>query len=253
MISIKSGEELVLMRKAGSIVADVIEELKNALKPGITTKYLDALANDLIKSFGCESAFFNYKGYPGNICTSLNSVVVHGIPDSTKLKEGDIISLDVGVKYKGYFSDAAATFGVGKISRLAEKLIEATEKSLYHGIDKAVAGNRLCDISSAVQQYVESCGFNVVRSFVGHGIGQKMHEEPEIPNFGKAGTGPKLENGMTLAIEPMVNAGTFEVEILDDGWTAVTKDGSLSAHFEHTILVGKERAEILTLCQKKNR
>ncbi len=252
MISIKSNEELDLMRKAGSVVADIITRLRDELKPGITTKSLDEKALKIIKDSGCDSAFYNYKGFPGNICASINNVVVHGIPGKQIIKDGDIISIDVGVKYKGYYGDAAATFGVGKISKEAQRLMDVTEKSLNLGIEKAISGNRLFDISSAIQQYVESNGYSVVRAFVGHGIGQKMHEAPEVPNYGKAGQGVKLEKGMVLAIEPTVNAGSFEIEIMHDGWTALTKDRSLSAHFEHTIVIDDKKAEILTLWEKKN-
>jgi len=192
-------------------------------------------------------AFKDYKGYPANICASINETVVHGIPSERKLKEGDIISIDIGVKLEGYFADAAVTVGVGKISSVARKLMDATAGSLDVAIENSVPGRRLSDVSAKIQQFVESKGFSVVRDFVGHGVGTKLHEEPEIPNFGSPGTGPRLEPGMVLAIEPMVNEGTYEVEILEDGWTAVTKDGKLSAHFEHTIAITNDGAEVLTV------
>lgn len=252
MIGLKSDREISLMSKAGEIVAKVFEKLEGEIRPGVKTKELDAVASGLIRSLGGEPAFLGYKGFPGNICVSLNEVVVHGIPGEKKLKEGDIISLDVGVETGGYYADSAATFAVGKISKEARRLMDVTERSLYLGIDKARAGNRLSDISHAIQVFVERNGFNVVRAFVGHGIGGRMHEEPEIPNFGVPNRGARLEPGMVLAIEPMVNQGTYDIEILDDGWTAVTKDKKLSAHFEHTVLVTEKDPRILTIWQKKN-
>lgn len=246
MIVLRSGEEINSIRRAGEIVASTLEKLKCCAKAGIQTKELDRIAREEILKRDGYPAFKDYKGFPGNICISINEVVVHGIPSERRLKSGDIISMDIGVKFKDYFADAAITAGIGQISPEAERLIEVTEKALYKGIDNARIGNRLSDISCNIQNIVESNGFNVVRSFVGHGIGLKLHEEPEIPNFGKPGTGPRLEKGMVLAIEPMVNLGTFEVEVLDDGWTAVTKDRKLSAHFEHTIVIADQGPEILT-------
>lgn len=246
MIVLRSDEEIEETRKAGRIVALTLEKLKRYAKPGVQTKELDSIAREEILKRNGYPAFKDYKGFPGNICTSINEVVVHGIPSDRKLKSGDIISLDVGVKFRDYFADAAITIGVGEISEEARKLLKVTEGALYTGIDNAKPGKRLSDISSSIQELVESSGFSVVRSFVGHGIGTRVHEEPEIPNYGEPNRGPKLQRGMVLALEPMVNVGTFEVEILDDGWTAVTKDRKLSAHFEHTIVITDKAAEILT-------
>lgn len=246
MIILRSGEEIGQIRKAGRIVALTLARLKKHAKAGITTKELDSIAEDEILKNGAHAAFKNYKGYPANICTSINEGVVHGIPSDRRLAGGDLLSIDVGVRYGTFFADAAITVGVGNLSDTAKKLLKVTEESLYRGIENARVGKRLSDISSNIQSHVEFNGFSVVRAFVGHGIGEKIHEEPEIPNFGPANKGPRLEAGMVLAIEPMVNAGTFEVEVLDDGWTVVTKDRSLSAHFEHTIAVKKGKAQILT-------
>ncbi len=246
MIILRSDEEIAAIRKAGRILAATLEKVKRQTRVGVQTKELDAIARDEILRRNGYPAFKGYKGFPGNICTSINEVVVHGIPSDRRLRDGDIISIDIGVRFKDYFADAALTLGIGNITPVAKKLIAVTEKALYIGIANALPGKRLSDISSKIQEHVESNGFSVVRAFVGHGIGSKIHEEPEIPNFGRPDTGPKLEPGMILAVEPMVNAGTFEVEILDDGWTAVTKDRRLSAHFEHTIAVTKGSPEILT-------
>lgn len=247
MIVLRSEEEIDIIRRSGEIAALTLEKLKKHVKAGAKTGELEAIAREEIVRRGGSPAFKDYKGFPGNICTSVNEVIVHGIPSERALKTGDIISIDVGVKFKGYFADAAVTIGVGDISDEARKLIDLTEKALYAGIANARPGRRLSDISSSIQEVAESGGYNVVRAFVGHGIGTKIHEEPEIPNFGKAGMGPRLEQGMVLAIEPMVNIGTFEVDILDDGWTAVTKDRKLSAHFEHTIAIKDGDADILTV------
>jgi len=247
MIVLRSDDEIASIREAGSIVAQTIARLKECIRPGVQTKELDAIARQEILKRNGYPAFKGYKGFPANICTSINEVVVHGIPSGRKLREGDIISIDIGVKFREYFADAAFTAGVGRISKEAEKLMRVTEKALSIGIENALPGKRLSDVSAKIQEYVESNGFSVVRVFVGHGIGTKIHEEPEVPNFGRAGTGPRLEPGMVLAIEPMVNAGTYEVEILQDGWTAVTKDRRLSAHFEHTIAVRKDGVEVLTV------
>lgn len=252
MIDLKSAREIALMANAGEIIGKVFERLEPQINPGVKTKELDSIAIGLIRALGGESAFKGYKGFPGNICTSINEVVVHGIPQERQLKEGDIISLDIGVKLEGYYADAAATFGVGKISEQAKRLIDVTECSLYLGIEKARPGNRLSDITHEIQGFVEQNGFSVVRAFVGHGIGSSMHEDPEIPNFGPPNRGVRLEPGMTFAIEPMVNQGTYDVEILDDGWTAVTGDRRLSAHFEHTVLITENEPRILTLWQRKN-
>lgn len=247
MIDIKSEDELRLIRETGSIVRIVLEELKKVANPGVATIELDKKAISLIKKFNARSAFKGYKGFPGNICTSINEQVVHGIPGKRKLIEGDILSIDVGIEKNGYFADAAITIPIGdKVSEDAGRLINTTEKVLYLGIEKAVDGNRLYDISAAIQSYTESCGYSVVRDFVGHGIGRMLHEEPTIPNYGRQGTGPRLKKGMVLAIEPMINEGGYELDLLQDAWTAVTKDRKLSAHFEHTVVVTGAQPEILT-------
>lgn len=234
------------MRQAGRIAGEVLYELSLAVKPGITTARLDNLALRCIRKNNAEPAFLGYNGFPASICTSINEELVHGIPGLRQLKNGDIVSIDVGVLYKGYYGDAAATFPVGKVSPLAAQLIEVTRESLNQAVKKAVPGNRLYDISNAVQSYVEAKGFSVVRNYVGHGIGSNLHEEPQVPNFGPPGKGPLLEEGMVLAIEPMVNAGTWEVETLDDQWTVVTGDRNLSAHFEHSVAILQDGPEILT-------
>ena len=246
MIILKSQDEIERMAVAGRIVAEVLEEIRSIVAPDVTTLDLDKFAESYIKSKGASPAFKGYRGFPASICTSVNEQVVHGIPSSEMLREGDIISLDIGVYYNGFYGDAALTLTVGKVSNVAKKLLSVTEKSLYLGIEKAVAGNRLFDISSAIQIQVETEGFSVVRNFVGHGIGRELHEDPQIPNYGRKGDGPVLKEGMTLAIEPMVNAGTWDVEVLDDGWTAVTKDKNLSAHFEHTVAITSNGPVILT-------
>lgn len=253
MITLKSKAEAAKIKEACLVVVRTLEFLEAKIKPGIATSELDSLAGDYILRQGGVPAFKGYKGFSGNICASINEVIVHGIPGNQVLKERDIISLDVGVNLNGYYGDAAVTFPVGDISDEAKRLLTVTEQSLYEGIEKARPGNRLFDISSAIQKYVESCGFSIVREFVGHGIGSRMHEDPQIPNFGEAGTGPLLKPGMVFAIEPMVNAGTSKAEILEDGWTAVTKDRKLSAHFEHTVYISEEGPEILTKWRRKNR
>ncbi|MBN2453723.1 MAG: type I methionyl aminopeptidase [Candidatus Omnitrophica bacterium] len=247
MIALRGAEEIGRIRSAGRIIGATFGLLKRHIKPGVRTRELDRLAREEILRLGGYPAFKGYKGYPANICVSINEAVVHGIPSERKLREGEIVSIDIGVKYRDYFADAAMTFAVGEISEPARRLMQVTKKSLEMGIENAVAGKRLSDISSAIQKHVESNGFSVVRSFVGHGIGTGIHEDPEVPNYGKPGMGPRLEPGMVLAIEPMVNAGTHEVEILDDGWTAVTADRKFSAHFEHTIAIRDGAAEILTV------
>ncbi len=252
MITLKSKAEVAKIKGACLIVVKTLEFLEPKIKPGITTLELDELAGDYILQQGGVSAFKGYRGFPGNICTSINEVIVHGIPGKQVLRQGDIISVDVGVKLNGYYGDAAITFPVGEISDETKRLLTVTEGSLYEGIEKARPNNKLSDISNAIQAYVESNGFSIVREFVGHGIGTKMHEDPQIPNFGEAGMGPTLKPGMVFAIEPMVNAGTFKAEILEDGWTAVTKDRKLSAHFEHTVYVSEEGSEILTKWRRKN-
>lgn len=246
MIFLKSPQEIEIMAQAGHIVAEVMRSLKEVITVGATTREIEQFAVNRIQSLGGKSAFRGYRGYPSSICTSINEEVVHGIPSARKLKEGDIISIDLGVLCDGFFGDAAYTFPVGKIDEETALLMKVTEEALYRGIDKAVIGNRVNDISHAIQQHAEQYGFSVVRTFVGHGIGRQLHEEPQVPNFGASGQGPRLRQGMTLAIEPMINAGTFEVKILEDGWTAVTADGKRSAHFEHTVVVMPDRARILT-------
>lgn len=227
-------------------MAEVLEGIRKHISSGVKTRELDEFAESFILSKGAKPAFKGYRGYPSSICASVNEQVVHGIPSSVKLKKGDIISIDIGVYYNGFYGDAALTLPVGDISSKAKKLLAVTEESLQVGIESAVTGNRLSDISFAIQNNVEPEGFSVVRNFVGHGIGRKLHEEPQIPNFGKPGQGPKLMPGMTLAIEPMVNEGGWEISILNDGWTAVTKDQSLSAHFEHTVAITKNGHDVLT-------
>ncbi len=246
MIVIKSAQEIAFMRQAGKIVAITLQELGGKVRPGVTTGELNEFAEDIIRKAGGIPAFLNYQGFPASICASVNNEVVHGIPGLRRLENGDIISIDVGAFSHGYCGDAARTFPVGEISEDAKRLLAVTEESLVRGIEKAVSGNRLGDIGAAIQTFVEDNGYNVVRAFVGHGIGQKMHEDPQVPNFGKPGHGPRLEPGMTLAIEPMVNAGTDNVAILPNNWTVVTDDGKLSAHFENTILVTGGQPEILT-------
>lgn len=246
MIKIRTKKEIESIRRACEVVVKVLSRLKMLLEPGIATEVLDKEAENLLKQLGADSAFKGYRGYPTNICASINEQVVHGIPGKQRIKEGDIVSLDVGARLNGYFGDMAWTFPVGEISQNAKKLLQVSRNALACGIERAKEGNHLFDISSAIQSYVESFGFSVVRKFVGHGIGSEMHEEPEIPNFGKPGEGPVLKAGMVLAIEPMVNEGNFEVDILRDKWTAVTKDRKLSAHFEHTICVTEGKPQVLT-------
>ncbi len=247
MIRIKSPGEIEAMRRAGRIAAAVLQEMKQMVRAGITTAALDKKAEQLIRKAGAEPAFLGYHNFPASICASINEEVVHGIPGLRKLKEGDIISIDVGVRLHGYYGDAAATFAVGEISPLAARLIEVTRQSLYEAIKAMRVGGRLSDISHAVESYVTLNRFSVVRDYVGHGIGIEMHEDPQVPNFGPPGRGPVLQKGMVLAIEPMVNAGGWEVEVLPDQWTVVTKDRSLSAHFEHTVALGEDGPEILTV------
>ncbi len=247
-VTIKSAREIELMREAGRLLAEVHEELAAFIKPGISTKDIDRLGEKLIRDRGCIPNFLNYNGYPASICVSVNDEVVHGIPNKHHiLKEGDIVSLDAGLIYKGYHSDAARTHGVGKISEEAQRLIDVTRQSFFEGIKYAKAGNRLHDISNAIGAYAESFGYGVVRDLVGHGIGTALHEDPQIPNFKQLRRGIKLMPGMTLAIEPMINAGTWEVCWMDDDWTVVTEDGALSAHYENTVLITDGEPEILTL------
>jgi methionyl aminopeptidase len=246
MIVLKSKSEIEQVKKSCMIVASVLEELKKIIEPGVTCQALNELAEKLILQAEAIPAFKGYRGFPAALCTSVNDQIVHGIPDGRRLKEGDIVSLDLGAKLNGFYGDCAITVPVGDISEEAERLLRVTETSLYLGIQQAVVGNRLFDISHAVQSWVEKNGFSVVRDFVGHGIGRELHEEPQVPNFGVPHHGPRLEEGMVFALEPMVNAGTFKVKILPDGWTAVTADGSLSAHFEHTIAISGNGPEILS-------
>lgn len=251
-VTIKSTREIELMRKAGKILAKVHEDLGKELKPGMTTLEIDKLGEDMIRSFGCEPSFLNYCGYPGSVCVSVNEEVVHGIPSAKKIiKEGDIVSLDIGVIYKGYHSDAARTHGIGEISEDARLLIERTRQSFFEGIKYAYAGRHLHEISRAVGEYAQSFGYGVVRDLCGHGIGSHLHEEPEIPNFKQFRRGIKLRPGMTLAIEPMVNLGTEDVVWMDDEWTVISEDMSLSAHYENTILITDGEPEILTLTESE--
>ncbi|GAQ24673.1 MULTISPECIES: type I methionyl aminopeptidase [Tepidanaerobacter] len=247
MIIIKSQREIELMRKAGKITALTLEEVKKHVRPGITTLELNRIAEDFILSHNCLPTFKGYHGFPAAICTSVNEEVVHGIPGPRVLKEGDIISIDVGVIFEGYNGDAARTFPVGQVEKEALRLVEVTKQSFFEGIAYAKPGYRLSDISHAVQKYVEANNFSVVKDYVGHGIGRDMHEDPQIPNFGPPGKGPRLRRGMTLAIEPMVNMGGYEVYTLDNNWTVVTEDGSLSAHYENTIAITDGEPEILTM------
>ena len=250
-VSIKSEREIKLMKEAGRLLAITHDELSRALKPGMSTWEIDHLGEEIIRSFGCVPNFLHYNGYPASICVSVNDEVVHGIPSKKRIiQEGDIVSLDAGLIYKGYHSDAARTHAIGEVNPEAAKLIQVTRESFFEGIKFAKAGNHLYEISAAVQKYAESFGFGVVRDLVGHGIGTHLHEDPEIPNFKTRGRGIKLRPGMTLAIEPMITAGRYDVEWLDDGWTVVTVDGSLAAHYENTVLITEGEPEILTI-QKK--
>ena len=246
MIILKSQRELNYLRDAGRIVAETLEEIKKAVKPDVTTLELDRVAEEYIIKKGAKPAFKGYHGFPGSICASVNEEVVHGIPGLKRLKNGDNVSIDIGAIISGFCGDAAITVPVGEVDAEVEKLIEVTEQSLYTGIEQAMAGNRLSDISHSIQTYAERHGYGVVRDFVGHGIGRNMHEDPQVPNYGLPGRGPRLKAGMTLAIEPMINAGTHEVKTLGDNWTVVTADGKRSAHFEHTIAITADGPEILT-------
>lgn len=251
MVTIKSKSEIEKMREAGRLLALVHREMAKHIEPGISTMELNNIGEKTIRSFGCIPSFLNYEGYPASVCISVNDRVIHGIPNKHEiLREGDIVSLDCGLIYKGYHSDSARTYGVGKISDEAQKLIDVTKQSFFEGIKLAKAGNHLYDISGAIEDYVVANGFTCVKDFVGHGIGTKMHEEPSIPNFHQRRRGMKLEPGMTLAIEPMVNVGDWHVCILDDDWTVVTEDGSLAAHYENTILITEGEPEILSLIKE---
>ena len=247
MIIIKNNKEIALMREAGKLVGEALLLIEEKVRPGITTAELDRIAEEFITKHGAKPSFKGLYGFPASLCISVNEQVVHGIPGGYVLKDGDIISVDCGVQAKGFHGDAARTFAVGNISEEAKKLIDVTEKSFFEGIEYAKVGNRLTDISHGIQSYVEANGFSVVRDFVGHGIGRVVHEDPDIPNFGNPGRGPKLAVGMALAIEPMVNIGNYKVKTLKDNWTVVTSDGSLSAHYENTIVILPDGPEILTL------
>ena len=251
MIILKNERDVEAMRAAGAIACAVLDEVSAWIVPGRTTREIDSYAAASMKQHGARSAFLGYRKYPGHICISVNEAVVHGLASDRRVQFGDIVSLDVGVSYNGYIGDTARTVAVGGCDLLAQKLIDVTEKALYEGIGRAVAGNRVVDISRAIQDYVESNGFSVVREFVGHGVGRTVHEEPQVPNYVDGKSSPKLRPGMTLAIEPMVNAGAAAVENLRDGWTVVTKDGLPSAHFEHTVLVTESEPEILTCAEKR--
>jgi methionyl aminopeptidase len=246
MIILKSQEEIEKIAESCRIVADTIEAIRFMVTPGLTTRDVESFADTRIRELGGVPAFKGYRGYPASICTSVNDEVIHGIPSKRFLQEGDILSIDLGVYKDGFYGDGAVTIPVGKIVPALERLLRVTEESLYIGIMNAIVGNRVSDISYAIQRHVESNGFSVVKAFVGHGIGRELHEDPQIPNFGSPGRGPRLREGMTLAIEPMVNLGSHEVVVLDDGWTAVTSDGKPSAHFEHTVLVTPDEPRILT-------
>ena len=249
MIAVKNEQELSLMRQACRITAAARALAGEMVRPGVSTKQIDRAVRDYIVSQGAKPSFLNYNGFPASACISVNNTVIHGIPGGYVLKEGDIVSVDVGAYFRGFHGDCAATFPCGVISTEAKKLIDVTKQSFYEGIRFATRGHRVSDISHAIETYVESNGYSVVRAFVGHGVGAKLHEEPEVPNFGSPGRGPRLIPGMTLAIEPMVNEGTYNVRILDDGWTTVTADGKLSAHYENTVLITDGEPEILTVAE----
>lgn len=248
MIIIKSDQEIDIMRESGKVTAHILKELENFIKPGISTMDIDQFVEKTILSNNMIPSFKGYNGFPASACVSINNEVVHGIPDAARfLKEGDIVSVDVGCTYKGYISDAARTYPVGAISPEAQNLIDATRDSFFEGLKFCRPGYRLSDISHAIQQKAESEGFSVIRDFVGHGVGRAMHEEPQIPNYGKPGRGPRLAKGMVFAIEPMINQGTFEVDVLADNWTVVTLDGKLSAHYENTVVITDDEPELITL------
>ena len=251
MIVYKSREEIEEIRLSNQIVARILEELKTLIRPGVQTKELDDYAEHRCRELGAVPAFKGYRDFPASLCTSINEEIVHGIPSSRELREGDIISLDFGANHRGFYGDAAVTCPVGEISPRAKKLIETAEKAFYHGIKRMKEGQRISDISSAIQNYVESQRFSVIRTFVGHGIGFSLHEEPQVPNFGMPGRGPKIKPGLVLAIEPMIAVGDWRVEVLADDWTAVTRDRSLSAHFEHTVALTENGLKILSLLHQK--
>jgi methionyl aminopeptidase len=246
MIIIKSEREIKGIKESSRILAETFEYINDIIEEGMETKDLDKRIEEFILKRNAIPAFKGYRGFPASSCISVNEVVIHGIPDGRKIKEGDLVGIDIGVKYEGFYSDAAYTFGIGNLKEEANKLLNVTKTALFNAIPEMKKDNRVGDISHAIQQTVENAGFNVVRDFVGHGVGKNLHEDPAVPNFGEKGVGPRLKSGMTIAIEPMVNAGTYEVETLKDGWTVVTKDRRLSAHFEHTILITETKPEILT-------
>jgi len=252
MIIYKTPQEIAVMKQSNQIVAQVLSELKAMIRPGVRTRDLDAYAEARAHELGAVPAFKGYRGYPSALCTSVNEEIIHGIPSERILKEGDIIGLDFGVLFEGFYGDAAVTVPVGSVAPEALRLIAVAEAAFFAGIEQMKTGNRISDISHAIQVYVESEGFSVIRSFVGHGIGHSPHEEPQVPNFGPPGRGPKIKEGLTLAIEPMIAAGNWEEEILEDGWTAVTKDRSLSAHYEHTVAMTDHGVEILSLREKES-
>ena len=249
MIIVKSGHDLEAMRQACRITAAARALAGEMVRPGVSTREIDKAVHDFIVAQGAKPSFLGYHGFPASTCISVNSTVVHGIPNNYVLKEGDIVTVDVGAYYKGFHGDCAATYPCGTVSAEAEKLIAVTKQSFFEGIRFATRGHRVSDISHAIQTYVESNGFSVVRSFVGHGVGAQLHEEPEIPNFGNPGRGPRLIPGMTIAVEPMVNEGTYDVRVLKDGWTVLTADGKLSAHYENTVLITDGEPEILTVTE----
>ncbi len=246
MIELKSEKEIALMERAGCLVAELLAHLSAMVRPGMRTKELDEASLSYLQQHGGLPAFLGYRGFPASVCISVNEEVVHGIPGERKLREGDLVSIDAGAIVEGYYADAALTVGVGTLSAAAQRLVDTTRRALEAGIAQAVVGNRLSDISHTVQRVVEAEGFGVVREFVGHGIGRALHEDPPIPNFGLPNSGPRLRAGMVLAIEPMVTAGRYDVRVLSDGWTAVTQDGSLAAHFEHTIAITEQGTRVLT-------
>ncbi len=247
MIKLKSPSEIAIMKKSGELLRDVLLLLEEKAKPGVSTKKLDEIAYDYIKKHDSVPSFLGYGGFPASICASVNETVVHGIPSSKRLDEGDIVGVDAGLIYRGWQSDAARTFLIGEVDEEKKRLVEVTRQSFFEGVEKFVEGGRLGDISHAIQTYAEDRGFSVVRALVGHGIGREMHEDPSVPNYGRAGHGVRLERGLVLAIEPMINAGTWDVETLGDGWTCVTRDRRPSAHYENTVALTENGAEILTL------
>ncbi len=246
MTVLNSSQEIEMLKSSGRILSNLFKALKKLIKPGVSTKYLDEFSYNFIKKHGAEPAFLGYRGYPASICVSLNEEIVHGIPSGRVLNEGDIVSIDAGVKFADFYTDSAWTFILGRVSRKAKMLVKVAKEALYRGIKQARAGNFVGDISWAIQEFVESKGFKVIRDFVGHGVGNLLHDEPQVPNFGRPHEGLRLREGLVLAIEPMVSMGDWRVEILSNGWTARTKDGSLSSHFEHTIVVGRKKALVIT-------